>query len=413
MVGHEDNGLGVTFSRGGDFLISTAWDDTTRLWDADRGRPLLREVPGNHVAVSVDGDRVAMRRSNRLEVWELASGREYRPLIHSAESVEFRTDGMMLVSAGQDAVCWDVALGREVARLSVGPNVTATFRPVGDGLITFGQETGLLRWPDVADPGGSSGACRFGPPHILKLQGGTEYGNERACWSADGRLLAVVDGAKGEVVILDGDSGTERKRLRPHPNSPPPVRIALSPEGRWAAAGHHQGQSPYLPAVVSIWDVSSGRLSTLPGSLPGDHVAFSPDGRWLVVGGVGDYRFYRVGDWQTGLILPRDAGESTPGPLAFARDGGMLAIAHTLTDVQLVDATSGRARATLRAPEPRQIAWLCFSTHGDRLAVATTGDHVQLWDLRLIHQQLAAMNLSWDQPLDQPAALGPQGRRGD
>src|SRR5262249_35691154 len=250
--------------------------------------------------------------------------------------------------AGQDAVCWDVALGREIVRLPTGPNVSATFRPVGDGLITYGQETGLRHWSAGADPG----ALRFGPPHLLKLQGGTEHGNERACWSADGRLLAVVDGARQEVVILEGDSGAERNRLRPVPASPPLVRIALSPEGRWAAVGHHQGQSPYLPAVVTVWEVASGRLWTLPGSLPGDHVAFSPDSRWLVVGGVGDYRFYRVGSWQPGRVLPRDAGESTPGPLAFARDGAVLAVARTLTDVPLVGPTTGPAPPTPPRPPP-------------------------------------------------------------
>src|SRR5262249_17846644 len=147
------------------------------------------------LALSADGGRVALRRSNRLEVWELVSGRECRLLPHSAKSVDFRADGLVLVSAGRDAVCWDVALGREVVRLPAGPTVSPTSRPMGAGLITFGQETGPLRWPAGARPGGSSGASRFGPPHILKLRGGTELGNERACWSADGRLLAVVDGA--------------------------------------------------------------------------------------------------------------------------------------------------------------------------------------------------------------------------
>src|SRR5262249_35742116 len=220
------------------------------------------------------------------------------------------------VSAGQDAVCWDVAHGREIARFPTGPNVTATFRPIGGGLITFGQETRLLRWAPGADSGRASGACQFRPPHTLQLRGGAELGNERACWSADGRLLAVVDGAKREVVILDGDSGNERKRLRPDPLSPPMVRLALSPDGRWAAAGHHQGQSPYLPAVVTVWEVASGRSRTLPGSLPGDHVAFSPDGRWLVVGGGGDYRSYPVRSWQAGPPPSPPPPGSPPGPPA-------------------------------------------------------------------------------------------------
>src|SRR5262249_9293463 len=106
LVGHEDNGLSVAFSRGGDFLVSTAWDDTTRLWDPERGRPLLREVPGVFLAFSGDGGRVALRRNNCLQIWELASGRECRPLPHSAESVDFRADGLLLVSAGPGAGCW-------------------------------------------------------------------------------------------------------------------------------------------------------------------------------------------------------------------------------------------------------------------------------------------------------------------
>jgi WD40 repeat protein len=352
-----------------------------------------------------------LRRNNRLELWELVPGRECRALPHSAASVDFRSDGLVLATAGLDAVCWDPAAGHEVARLSAGPDVAATFRPKGDELVTFGPETGLLRWPTGAAPGGASAASRLGPRHIVKSR--EKDKDERACWSADGRLLAVVDGATGEVVVLDGDSGAERHRLRPGPTLPTSVRVALSPEGRWAAAGHYQGFQPQARAVVTVWEVTTGRSWTLPGSLSSDHVAFSPDGRWLVVGGGDDFRFYRVGSWQAGLVLPRDAGELMPGPMAFARDGGVLAIARTLTDVQLVDPTTGRALASLQAPEPQQVSWLCFSPDGARLAVATTGDHVRLWDLGLIRRQLAAMGLDWDRPPDPPAALGPPGLRRD
>src|SRR5262249_10532426 len=270
---------------------------------------------------------------------------------------------------------------------------------------------GILGWPTGTAGGGSFGACRFGPPGLLKRRGGR--GDERACWSADGRLLAAVDGARGEVVIVDGESGIARHRLRAHPTAPHQDRIALSPEGRWAAASYYQEHPPFVPGVITVWEVASDRTWTLPGSPRGDHIAFSPDGRWLVVGGVDAYRFYRVGSWQAGPVLPRDDGEPTAGPLAFTRDGGVLAIARSLTDVQLVDPTTGRTLVTLQAPEPQQVSWLCFSPDGARLAVATTGDHVRLWDLGLIRRQLAAMGLDWDRPPDRPAASGPPGVRGN
>jgi tetratricopeptide (TPR) repeat protein len=82
--------------------------------------------------------------------------------------------------------------------------------------------------------------------------------------------------------------------------------------------------------------------------------------------------------------------------LAFSGDGRLLAITRTLHRVQLVDPTSGRELATLVAPDEHLIHGLCFNHDGTQLA-ATTGDHgVQLWDLRLLRQQLAAMELDWD-----------------
>src|SRR5262249_29467706 len=172
LEGHENRGISLAFSHTGDVLISTAWDHTARLWDPERGRPLLREVPGIFLARSADDGRMALWRSNRLEVWELVLGRECRTLPHPATSVGFRADGLLLATAGQDAVCWDAASGREVARLPAGPNVAAAFRPVGDGLVTFGQETGLLIWSTGPARGEAFGARRLGPPQIVQWRGG-------------------------------------------------------------------------------------------------------------------------------------------------------------------------------------------------------------------------------------------------
>src|SRR5262249_17015954 len=155
--------------------------------------------------------------------------------------------------------------------------------PVGDDLIIFGRQTGLRRW----NPRASDGASRFGPTAILGAPQGR--GHERACWSADGHSLAVVDGANQEVVILEGDGASERCRLRPDPKSPPLASLALSTDGRWAAAAHFQEHPPFLPGIVTVWDATSGQSRTVPGSPPSNHIGFSPDGSWLVVGGVADY----------------------------------------------------------------------------------------------------------------------------
>jgi WD40 repeat protein len=44
------------------------------------------------------------------------------------------------------------------------------------------------------------------------------------------------------------------------------------------------------------------------------------------------------------------------------------------------------------------VSALAFSPSGTQLAVATEGHVIQLWDLRRLRQQLAALKLDWDQP---------------
>jgi WD40 repeat protein len=76
----------------------------------------------------------------------------------------------------------------------------------------------------------------------------------------------------------------------------------------------------------------------------------------------------------------------------------MLAVGISRTAVQLVEASSGRELATLEAPEQLVINWIAFNPDGTQLAVALATGPIQLWDLRLIRQQLVSMNLDWGMP---------------
>jgi WD40 repeat protein len=327
----------------------------------------------------------------------VASSRECRTLFshqggRSAWNVDFSPDGRLMASASDDGVrLWDVAAAREVARLPTEGSRSAIFHPDGKSLITSGP-TGLYRWRIEPDPTAATGGIRISPPQVLVPLTGLLY----ACLSRDGQTLAVVQEHAGQAYVLDPENPSQRVLLQGQPGLD---RIAISPNGRWIATGAWREEPPPW-AWVRVWDAGSGKpVRDLPALGHGHSLAFSPDGRWLVTGVAQEYRFWKVGSWKPGHRLPREATSGLSGPVAFTRDGKIAAIATSRRRVQLIDPSRGQELATLEAPDPQPVGALCFSPDGSRLAVARggRGSHgTQLWDLRLLRQQLRAMRLDWN-----------------
>src|SRR5258708_37969015 len=84
--------------------------------------------------------------------------------------------------------------------------------------------------------------------------------------------------------------------------------------------------------------------------------------------------------------------------MGFCADSLILAVAISRTRVRLAEAATGRDLATFEAPDRLDINWIAFSADGPKLAVVGGSGPIQLWALRLIREQLAAMNLDWDLP---------------
>ena len=76
----------------------------------------------------------------------------------------------------------------------------------------------------------------------------------------------------------------------------------------------------------------------------------------------------------------------------------MMAIVVGGRNPQLVETLTGRVLATLEARDASVIFALRFSPDGSQLAALEWDHQLQLWDLRLIRQQLRTMNLDWDLP---------------
>jgi WD40 repeat protein len=294
------------------------------------------------LAYSPDGKLFVSAGNEGVRLWESDSGRPVRLHGERADSVTFLDNGRRIAGGVDNHVVWNVADGKEIARLFILGGLHHSARAPNGKLLA-----GV----------GSDGALR------------------------------LLDAATGEVLKqLDG----HEDQLNERPKGAPPrvgqiLSVAFSPEGKAIASACFQDSR------VFIWDIASGKVRhTLPGHQQPQIVLFSPNGRLLAVGG-GD-QIIRLWDPATGRKLDELRGHvGGISGLAFSPDGSMLASGasgnppntkgQTATDstVRLWDVKTGKAR-TLPGPE-RWAQTVAFSPDGKTLAVGGSGTRIHLIDV--------------------------------
>jgi tetratricopeptide (TPR) repeat protein len=177
--------------------------------------------------------------------------------------------------------------------------------------------------------------------------------------------------------------------------------IAVSPDGRWAAAGGWKERGIY------VWDLPRLRLERVlpPSDSEGDNetdVAFSPDGRWLVscsqnVAAPG-YYFWEVGTWKRGPLVRPDSSLFGWGEPVFSPNGRLVVMSSSLHQIRLAETATGRVLAHLSTLQPLAATPLAFSPDGTRLIARTNRRTALMWDLRRVREQLRRIDLDWDQP---------------
>jgi WD40 repeat protein len=280
---------------------------------------------------------------------------------------------------------WDAFSGKEIGSFLVDRCDTHIFHPDGRSVIVIDRLGGvsLRALERSGDP--DSFAYRLGKPRQLFDMQGLREGS----LSLDGRHLAVTHEAQGKSFVIDLQNPSAKPViLQPHPQVD---RIAISPDGRWVAT------ASWLNSLVKVWDAQSGDLvRDLPA--PGRTVvAFSPDGCWLATSS-SEYQLWDVGSWQP--KGPPKPGHELPewNYTAFSRDGRVMARTVDGHSIQLLETLTETPLATLEAPVASGVAKFQFSPDGSQLAAVQHDQQVQLWDLRLIRQELAQMHLDWDLP---------------
>lgn len=400
LRGHTGLATRVIFDPTGAVLVSTAWDGTTRFWGASSGWPLLVEDSGYARQFDSSGRRLFHHKEGTgLGEWHFVPPIGLETLStpvdgpRTVHALDFSPDGACLAGVTSGGVClWDSHAGRLDATLAIPGALGVAIAANGQAVLVAGraglQQTAIERTDEGRLMFGGSLQPVEGWDGAALSWGFVVHGPSDRFVSGDGARIVVADLAPGgSVRTLDVPGAF--------------TSLALSPDGRWLVTSFWKGNG------TRVWNVETGQLDRRLED-EGGMAAFSPDGSRLAVGTAREFVLYDTSDWTRARRIERDAASALSGLVAFSPNGEFLALTLALRQVRLISASDWEELATLEGPVPDRINALSFSPDSRRLAAATDNGAVQVWDLPVLRQELAALSLDWageQQPATAPSSV--------
>jgi WD40 repeat protein len=274
LPGHADYVRSIAFSPDGKMIAGAGGgpqrDGEIKIWDA-RSHQLLKTMRGHKdciysVAWSPDGKLLASGSYDRaVKLWDAATGKEVRNLqdhIDAVFAVAFSPDGKRLASASQDRTVkiWDVATGRRLYTLSDASDglTSVAYSPSGDRVAAVGYDKTIYVWRLAEDDGHLGQSLIADQDSLLVL-----------VWSPDGKVI-VTSSSDGSIRFRDTKLDLMGVIDR---QSDWVEALAMSPDGKWLAAGRYNGTLSLYDAVT--YKESRGTMTVFgaPGESKGNHTA--------------------------------------------------------------------------------------------------------------------------------------------
>jgi WD40 repeat protein len=380
--GHRAEATGLLWAPDNRILVSSGWDDTTRIWDlATRREATMFQKTSWAPQFNADGTTFSVYEnlSKELALSEVRKSdicillpEPGPPQEKSPYTVQFTPDSQWLLAG-----CYDGMRAYRTSDGALSANLEAS--PIRD----------IIMFPDPSR-------------HFVVLSPPTRYlGGWQTNAAGDFEFAALREAERPELARLHPKKfpwvGNLIGKIRIYPNDGEEYdlpdsfvanRAILSPGGQFVGA-------TFLDHRAGYWRLGKDPRFQNLGPCRGYAVAFSPDDRHVYHATYLDLCSTSTdtgtNEWTVRLgdsPQPNAAIEITP-------DGTLMAVVMNQYKVTLVDPRTGRLLADLEHPDRQLINSIALSPDGKYLAVACSGHVVQLWNLRQMRKELAEMNLDW------------------
>ncbi len=393
LTGHRSLIFGTQFVLGGEFIVTSSWDNTARLWSPTGSQLMMFE---GEALASPDGKRLLVRKGKRVQLLKLIPPREMTsfppPTITRVPKMTFSADSSRV------AICSDA--GTILASFPEARVLTsfgrkhygASFNPDGETLVTSGHD-GLRAWniPSLlAAP--SAVTSHEVSSHSMVLDKTARVGFAR---SANGRWFAAAtpylgDPAKRRISVLEPATGAKVAEV-PW-NGASVFSLLFDPQSRWMAASNWRGKG------FHVWETKDWKLIANPAPEVGTmQLSVNPDGSLIAACSPSELCLWDTSTWQCVRRFPCESTSSLPYPVDFSPDGSVLAYGYDPTHVRLVRVADGSLIATLTLPVHDEITRVRFSPDQRFLGVSSQTKSY-FFDLERIRNHLDTLGLEMQMP---------------
>ena len=377
LNGHKHRVLCGEFSPDGKTVITSSYDATTKIWNAENGSELMsvkrQTKPVTSVAYSPDGNYIvsgAVDKSVRL--WHASAGLKQKTFVGHTNNIYeaiYSPDGSQMISTSEDNTTkiWDVKTAKEIFSVrSTSRMLVSRFSPDGKYFFIAGHGRKAEIW-DVKSRK---------KLHTLTNKGDDTFVYLSGRFSPDGKLL-VTGSRDGNARLWDVKMGKFIKKLK-LPTNMKVRSVLFSPDSKRIFATSSIGRL-YKDNNALMIDIKTDKvLQTFKHHDSYAYSAsYSPDGKKIATGG--SDKMIHIWDVKTGKKNQQFRGHTDLVLcINYSSDGKRMVTGSRDKTFKIWDTETGRELFTQKG-HSGAVFYVSFSPDNKDILSSSVKGELKVW----------------------------------